>query len=105
MICTNDSNLQQRSASPSMSFMSTPSVSMSVSVSTPHTNVPSVHSVLDTVPSERGAVLDRDIGRPTQHIDDLDLQRGEENRVMADMVRRIRDELYDFCDFLHQRES
>lgn len=85
--------------------MSTPSVSLSVSVSSPHTDVPSVHTILETESSEESNVLSRDINRLIQHIHDLDQHRGEENHDLADNVRRIRDELYDLSDFLRQRET
>lgn len=49
--------------------------------------------------------MNRDIDRLLQHIHDLDHNRGEENRDIADNVRRIRDELYDLSDFLRQRDA
>lgn len=48
--------------------------------------------------------MTHDINRLLQHIHDLDNNRGEENRDIADNVRRIRDELFDLSDFLRQRD-
>lgn len=76
-----------------------------MSVTTPHTDIPSVHSVIETISSEESDVLARDINRILQHIHDMDQHRGEENRDLAENVRRIRDELYDLSDFLRQREG
>jgi hypothetical protein len=89
----------------SIKSVSTPSVSLSVSVSTPHSDVPSVHSVIETISSEESDILARDINTILQHIHDMDQNRGEENRDIADNVRRIREELYDLSDFLRQREG
>lgn len=78
---------------------------MSVSISTPQTNLPSLHSNLETVPSsEHSDALNHDINLILQHIDSLDQNRSDENRDLADNVRRIRDELYDLSDFLRHQE-
>jgi hypothetical protein len=77
---------------------------MSVSISTPYSNVPSLRSDLDTVPSDAGRseILTHDINRLLQHLHELDQLRGQEAHELADNVRAIRDELYDLSDFLHQ---
>jgi hypothetical protein len=64
-----------------------------------------VHSDLKTAPSEPGEVLNYNIDRILQHIDDLDNNRGGETQDIANNVKRIKDELYDLSDFLHQSES
>jgi hypothetical protein len=77
---------------------------MSVSISTPQTNRPSVRSLLDTIPSEdgRSEILTHDINRLLQYLHDLDQVRGQENHEIADNVRAIRDELYDLSDHLRR---
>jgi hypothetical protein len=75
-------------------------------VSTPQTNVPSIRSNLDTIPSDdgRSEILTHDINRLLQHLHDLDQVRGEENQELAGNVRAIRDELYDLSDFLRRAQ-
>jgi hypothetical protein len=87
---------------PSSPSISTPSASLRVSISTLQTNIPSVHTVLDTVPSDTGRseILTHDINRLLNYIHDLDQMRGQETHEIADNVRAIRDELYDLSDHL-----
>ncbi|KAJ7018542.1 hypothetical protein C8F04DRAFT_1327376 [Mycena alexandri] len=75
-----------RPPSPSSFSLGTPEASGSVSISTPRGDVPSVRSLLDTVPSYRA----------------LTEVRGEETQ---DIVRALRDELRDLADFLHRPTS
>lgn len=89
----------------SVSSLPTPSVPMSVSVSTPQSNVPSILSDLDTVSSEASETMNRDIDRLLHHIHELDRHRGAESHDIAENVRRIRDELYDLSDFLRQQRD
>ena len=89
---------------PSSPVPSTPSVSLSVSISTPQTNRPSVRSDLDTIPSEdgRSEILTHDINRLLQYLHDLDQVRGQETHEIADNIRAIHDELYDLSDNLRR---
>ncbi|KAH9963938.1 hypothetical protein BJV74DRAFT_890397 [Russula compacta] len=77
--------------------LTTPSASISVSISTPHSDIPSMRSDLD---SHRSEVISHDINRLLQHLHDLDQTRGLENRDLADNMHVIRDELRDLSDFL-----
>ena len=87
---------------PSSPSLSTPTASIQVSISTPQTNIPSVHTVLDTVPSDAGRseILTHDINRLLQYLHDLDQISGQETHEIMDTVRAIRDELYDLSDHL-----
>ncbi|KAJ6590661.1 hypothetical protein DFH09DRAFT_1307196 [Mycena vulgaris] len=75
----------------------------SLSVTTPHEDAPSLHLVLDTVPSCRTASTQ---GVTLEHLADelrrLADIRGEENHNIVDNVRALRDELRDLADFLHR---
>jgi hypothetical protein len=92
---------------PSSPSLSTPTASIRVSISTPQTNIPSVHTVLDTVPSDAGRseILTHDINRLLQYLHDLDQIRGQETHEIADTVRAIRDELYDLSDHLRRPDE
>ena len=70
----------------------------------PQTNIPSVHTILDTVPSDAGRseILTHDINRLLQYLHDLDHIRGQETHEIADTVRAIRDELYDLSDHIRR---
>ncbi len=90
----------------------TPSVSISLSVSTPHGSIPSIHSDLDTVPSEPpepipstspSNILTHDINRLLQYLHVIDQARGEENQDLRDNVREIRGLLGDLLDEVRQR--
>ncbi|KAJ7756962.1 hypothetical protein B0H16DRAFT_674985 [Mycena metata] len=88
------------------SSLKTPEASGSVSVSTPRGDVPSVRSLLDTVPSYRAPSTQ---GVTLEHLADelrrLADARGEETQDIADNVRALRDELRDLADFLHRPRS
>ncbi|EGO01064.1 hypothetical protein SERLA73DRAFT_151625 [Serpula lacrymans var. lacrymans S7.3] len=91
-------------SSPAPSF-SAASVSMSVSMSTPQSNNPSIHSDLDTIPTQpRSEILTHDINRLLQHIHELDQIRGQESQEISENVRAIRSELYELSNYLHQHE-
>jgi hypothetical protein len=115
LFISNLSREQQVSPSPSeplpestpSSFLRipTPSGSASVSVSTPQTGAPSLHTILETIPSEVGEQpISRDIERLMEHLDELDRVRSDEARDLASDVREIRDELYALSDYLRTRE-
>ncbi|KAF8556599.1 hypothetical protein OG21DRAFT_1482945 [Imleria badia] len=78
--------------------------SPSVSSDTPQTNQPSIHSELETVPTqthtERTDVITHEIDRLLHHIHELDHVRGQESHEIAENVRIIRDELYDLSEYV-----
>ncbi|KAG2347113.1 hypothetical protein BDR05DRAFT_987725 [Suillus weaverae] len=81
------------------------SVSMSVSVTTPHDNVPSIHSVLETehTRTHTEQTITHDIDRLLHHIQEIDQFRGQETQEIAENVRAIRDELYDLSEYVRTR--
>jgi hypothetical protein len=89
---------------PSLPSIPTPSASLRVSISKPQTNIPSVHTALDTVPSDAGRskILTHDINQLFNYIHDLDQMRGQEMHEIADNVRAIRGKLYNLSDHLHR---
>ncbi|KAL0946096.1 hypothetical protein HGRIS_012361 [Hohenbuehelia grisea] len=104
----------QRSISPasipSTPVLSTPDASFSVSVSTPHGNMPSIHS-LDSLrtPTATSARperdLSRDIHRLAEDLRQMDNNRGDENRELTDHVRALREELHDLSEYLRRTPS
>ncbi|KAJ7018552.1 hypothetical protein C8F04DRAFT_1327379 [Mycena alexandri] len=93
-----------RPPSPSSLSLRTHEASGSVSISIPRGDVPSVRSLLDTVPSYRRHTASR-VRRGSLFADELrrlaDV-RGEETQ---DIVRALRNELRDLADFLHRPTS
>jgi hypothetical protein len=89
---------------PSIYASSTPSASMSISIGTPHSDVPSICSGLDIASHARSEILSHDINRLLQHIHALDQVRGEENRDVIDNIRAMRDDLGDLSDWLRNRD-
>ncbi|KAG1873070.1 hypothetical protein DFJ58DRAFT_409903 [Suillus subalutaceus] len=81
------------------------SVSMSVSVTTPHEDVPSIHSVLETehTHTHTEQTITHDIDRLLHHIQEIDQFRGQETQEIAENVRAIRDELYDLSEYVRTR--
>ncbi|KAG2366333.1 hypothetical protein BDR07DRAFT_1480198 [Suillus spraguei] len=85
------------------------SVSMSVSVTTPHDDVPSIHSILETEDTRTHThthteqTITHDIDRLIHHIQEIDQFRGQETQEIAENVRAIRDELYDLSEYVRTR--
>jgi hypothetical protein len=78
---------------------------MSVSISTPHSDVPSIHSDLETAASRgRSEILGHDMNRLLQYLHELNQARGQDHEELAGDVRAIRDELGDLSDYLHTRD-
>ncbi|KAL4251010.1 hypothetical protein ABKN59_006567 [Abortiporus biennis] len=97
----------------SISSVTTPSVTMSVSVTTPRGSTPSVHSIIETIPSEHtpippiqpSNILTHDVNMLLQYLHGVDEMRGLENREIIDNMREMRDELRELADMLvHQPE-
>lgn len=91
---------------------------MSVSVSTPRGTTPSIHSVIETIPSQPAAepipippslgpshILTHDVNRLLSYIHDVDQSRTLEHRELADNIRAIREELLDINGKLDRPEA
>ncbi|TCD63586.1 hypothetical protein EIP91_005194 [Steccherinum ochraceum] len=94
--------------SPSMS-MSAPSVPISVSVTTPEGTTPSIHSLLETVPSVEGEpirgtppshILTHDVNRILQYLYEINSMRTDVDHDIMNNIRDIRDELMDISDHI-----
>lgn len=81
-----------------------PAPSPSLSISTPQTNQPSIHSELETEPThthtERTEVITHEIDRLLHHLHELDRFRGQETNEISENVRIIRDELYNLSEYV-----
>ena len=76
-----------------------PTPTMSVSITTPRGDIPSILSALETVPSEApSTILTHDVNRLLQYLNDVDMRRDEEGRVMAHNIEEIRRLLEDLRD-------
>ena len=79
----------------------------SVSVSTPRSEAPSIHSVLDTVPSEHGEEpiedLEWDIDQLLQILQDMDQARGEDAQNLKEHMNHIEDGLRNLADFVRRQ--
>lgn len=89
---------------PDYSPVHSPAPSLSVSSDTPHTNLPSIHSELETEPTqthtERTEVITHEIDRLLDHIHELDHLRSQDSHEISENVRIIRDELYDLSEYV-----
>ena len=76
----------------------------SVSASTPRSEAPSIHLVLDTVPLEHGEEpiedLERDIDQSLQILRDIDQAHGEDTQDLKEHMNHIEDKLRDLADFV-----
>ncbi|KZT04943.1 uncharacterized protein LAESUDRAFT_702914 [Laetiporus sulphureus 93-53] len=78
---------------------SAPSGTMSVSISTPRGDVPSIMSDIETIPSQASShILTHDVNRLLQYLHEIDGQRGAENREIAQDIQDIRRLLEDLRD-------
>lgn len=72
---------------------------MSVSITTPRGDMPSILSALETVPSEApSTILTHDVNRLLQYLNEIDTQRGAENREIARDIEEIRHLLEELRD-------
>lgn len=79
------------------STLATPEPTFSVSISTPHSNAPSIASQLETVPSIRsdltgpppGEIITHDVNRLLQYLHEVDSVRNGQNVDMAKHLDRI----------------
>ena len=76
----------------------------SVSASTPQSEAPSIHLVLNTVPLEHGEKpiedLEQDIDQSLQILCDMDQAHGEDAQDLKEYMNCIEDELRDLADFV-----
>ena len=76
----------------------------SVSASTPRSEAPSIHLVLDTVPSEHGEEpiedLEWDIDQSLQILCDIDQAHGEDAQNLKEHMNHIEDKLRDLANFI-----
>ncbi|PCH37434.1 hypothetical protein WOLCODRAFT_158154 [Wolfiporia cocos MD-104 SS10] len=84
-----------------------PSLSMSVSITTPRGDAPSIMSTLETIASEAPSqILTHDVNRLLQYLHEINEIRGAENRDMTTNIQEIRRVLEQFRDEqieMHQR--
>jgi hypothetical protein len=66
-------------------------------------NTPSIHSVIDTQPSEISAPAQTELSQILDYLRDIDDLRGSENQALADGLQAIRNDLGTLADFLRQR--
>lgn len=85
--------------------MTAPEGTMSVSMTTPESARPSIHSMLETQPSDgrRSGIVTHDINRLLQHLHETDQHRSGENRALAGELKEVHDELRDLSDYLRQK--
>ncbi|CAL1709933.1 unnamed protein product [Somion occarium] len=86
---------------------STPSVSMSVSITTPRGDIPSIRTSLETIPSEASApilptgpshILTHDVNVLLQHLHELEETRGPQIREIVENVRVIRENVAELVE-------
>ena len=83
-----------------------PSVSMSVSITTPGSQIPSIHSQLATIVSEPPReILTHDVNKLLSYLHDTNTARDAQHAELTDHLRAIEDELLDLSDMLHRREA
>jgi len=83
-----------------------PSVSMSVSIATPDSQIPSIHSQLDTIVSEPPReILTHDVNKLLSYLHDVNAARDAQHEELTDHLRAIEEELLDLSDMLRDREA
>jgi len=83
-----------------------PSVSMSVSIATPDSQIPSIHSQLATIVSEPPReILTHDVNKLLSYLHDTNVARDAQHEELTDHLRAIEDELLDLSDMLRRREA
>ena len=83
-----------------------PSVSMSVSIATPDSQIPSIHSQLTTIISEPPReILTHDVNKLLSYLHETNAARDVQHEELTDHLRAIEDELLDLSDMLRRREA
>ena len=83
-----------------------PSVSMSVSIATPDSQIPSIHSQLATIVSEPPReILTHDVNKLLSYLHDTNAAHDAKHEELTDHLRAIEDELLDLSDMLRRKEA
>ena len=78
---------------------------MSVSIATPDSQIPSIHSQLATIVSEPPReILTHDVNKLLSYLHDTNAARDAQHEELTDHLRAIEDELLDLSDMLRRRE-
>ena len=79
---------------------------MSVSITTPESQIPSIHSQLATVVSEPPReILTHDVNKLLSYLHDTNAARDAQHEELTDHLRAIEDELLDLSDMLRRRDA
>ena len=79
---------------------------MSVSITTPGSQIPSIHSQLATIMSEPPReILTHDVNKLLSYLHDVNAARDTQHEELTDHLRAIEDELLDLSDMLRRREA
>ncbi|KAI9513417.1 hypothetical protein F5148DRAFT_4214 [Russula earlei] len=96
----------------SPSLLSAPAASPSVSLTSPRGSVPSIHSDLMTIPSERppserppSVIITDDINRLLRYLHGLEDDRQRDDQGIHDHLGEIQNELRNLADYLHEKEG
>ena len=81
-------------------------MSMSVSIATPGSQIPSIHSQLDTIVSEPPReILTHDVNKLLSYLHDTNAALDVQYEELTDHLRAIEEELLDLSDMLRRREA
>ncbi|KAH9993287.1 hypothetical protein BJV74DRAFT_884401 [Russula compacta] len=95
----------------SPSLLSTPTASPSVSITSPRGSIPSIHSDLVTIPSERSlserpsVIITDDINRLLQYLHGLENDRQRDNQGIHGHLGDIQDELRNLAEYIREKEA
>jgi hypothetical protein len=79
---------------------------MSVSIATPDSQIPSIHSQLATIVSEPPReILTHDVNKLLSYLHETNAARDAQHEDLTDHIRAIEDELSDLSDMLRRREA
>ena len=79
---------------------------MSVSIATPGSQIPSIHSQLDTIVSEPPReILTHDVNKLLSYLHDTNAALDVQYEELTDHLRAIEEELLDLSDMLRRREA
>ena len=79
---------------------------MSVSIATPDSQIPSIHSQLATIVSEPPReILTHDVNKLLSYLHETNAARDVQHEELTDHLRAIEDELLDLSDMLRRREA
>ena len=79
---------------------------MSVSIATPGTQIPSIHSQLASIVSEPPReILTHDVNKLLSYLHEANTARDAQHEELTDHLRAIEDELLDLSDMLRRREA